>query len=116
MGIPQTARTGDRQDKEGEEEKGVVAIQTNADENKMNKSDCKDCFHCGATNLWVGDCLQLSSGKAEEVTAAMRAGTYRTPTKEQQEEKCRTKPGTNMMIAAGDRARWQARGGHVPPA
>jgi hypothetical protein len=67
----------------------------------MILSGRKDCFHCGATDHWVGDCPLLSPGKRAEVLAAMRVGTYRAPTKEQQQENRRAKPGTNMMIGGG---------------
>ena len=97
VGMPQVGEEEDNQDNE----KGVVAVQTNADGTKTNKAGRKDCFHCGATDHWVGDCPHLSPAKRAEVSAAMRAGTYRAPTKEQQKENARAKPGANMMIVAG---------------
>ena len=83
------------------DEKGVVAFLTNAKGTKTNKSGCKDCFHCGATIHWVGDCPLLSHGKRAKVLVAMRTSTYRALTKEQQQENRRAKPGTNMMIDGG---------------
>ena len=54
VGMPQLGRKGDRQDKGGGKDKQegagedtpvVVAVQTNANGTKTNKTGRKDCFH-----------------------------------------------------------------------
>ena len=117
--MPQLGQKEDMQDDGGgkgvgDKTPGVIVVQTNADGTKTNKSCRKDCFHCGATACWVGNCPQLSPEERAETMAAMRRGTYQDPPKEEQ-EKNRHAGANTMIVGAGARRQRRARRRRLPP-